>query len=65
MGYRDDYFKENRGNHGWYTCVHCGKNLEREVLILIIFFPKVMVAAMDWIIYNACVNTVIVLKKIV
>lgn len=29
MGYRDDYFKENRGNHGWYTCVHCGKNFRK------------------------------------
>lgn len=25
--YRDDYFKANSSNHGWYTCVVCGKKL--------------------------------------
>lgn len=29
MGYRDNYFEENRGNHGWYTCVSCGKKLRK------------------------------------
>lgn len=27
--YRDRYFKENPSNHGWYTCVRCGKKLRR------------------------------------
>lgn len=29
MGYRDDFFKDNKSNHGWYTCVKCGKKLRR------------------------------------
>ena len=29
MGYREDYFKENKSNHGWYTCVHCGRKLRK------------------------------------
>ena len=29
MGYRDNYFKENRGNYGWYTCVRCGRKLRK------------------------------------
>lgn len=27
MGYRDEYFKNNKSDHGWYTCVRCGKKL--------------------------------------
>ena len=29
MGYRDDYFKENKSNHGWYTCAKCGRKLRK------------------------------------
>lgn len=29
MGYRDDYFKENQSNHGWYTCVRCGRKFRK------------------------------------
>ena len=29
MGYRDDYFNNNASNHGWYTCVRCGKKLRK------------------------------------
>lgn len=29
MGYRDDFFTENPSNHGWYTCVKCGRKLRK------------------------------------
>lgn len=31
MGYRDDYFMDsaNKSNHGWYTCVRCGRKLRK------------------------------------
>lgn len=29
MGYRDNYFSNNSSNHGWYTCVRCGKKLRK------------------------------------
>ena len=29
MSYRDDYFDANSSDHGWYTCVSCGKKLRR------------------------------------
>lgn len=31
MGYRDKFFKDpaNRSNHGWYTCVRCGRNFRK------------------------------------
>lgn len=29
MGYRDEYFKNNKSDHGWYTCVRCGKKLRK------------------------------------
>lgn len=28
-GYRDTYFSNNESNHGWYTCVRCGKKLRK------------------------------------
>lgn len=28
-GYRDTYFANNESNHGWYTCVRCGKKLRK------------------------------------
>lgn len=27
--YRDKYFDNNASNHGWYTCVRCGKKLRK------------------------------------
>ena len=29
MGYRDDFFDNNKSNYGWYTCVRCGKKLRK------------------------------------
>lgn len=29
MGYRDNYFNENKSNYGWYTCIRCGKKLRK------------------------------------
>ncbi|MDU1255503.1 MAG: HNH endonuclease, partial [Peptostreptococcaceae bacterium] len=28
-GYREDWFNNNESNHGWYTCVRCGKKLRK------------------------------------
>lgn len=28
-GYRDEWFKNNDSNYGWYTCVRCGKKLRK------------------------------------
>ena len=28
-GYRDTYFSKNPSNHGWYTCVRCGRKLRK------------------------------------
>ena len=30
MGYREIYFDKNKSNHGWYTCVRCGKKLRKS-----------------------------------
>lgn len=27
--YRDTYFDKNDSNHGWYTCVQCGRKLRK------------------------------------
>lgn len=27
--YRNTYFDNNASNHGWYTCVRCGKKLRK------------------------------------
>ena len=27
--YRDTYFDNNTRNHGWYTCVHCGRKYRK------------------------------------
>ena len=29
MGYREDWFKENKSDHGWYTCAKCGKRIRK------------------------------------
>lgn len=32
MGYRKNYFDDemNKSNHGWYTCVRCGRKLRKS-----------------------------------
>lgn len=30
MGYREDWFKENKSDHGWYTCAKCGKKIRKS-----------------------------------
>lgn len=27
--YRENYFNNNSGNHGWYECTKCGKKLRK------------------------------------
>ena len=27
--YRQSWFDDNQSNHGWYTCVRCGKKLRK------------------------------------
>lgn len=29
MNYREEWFKHNESNHGWYTCAKCGKKLRK------------------------------------
>lgn len=29
MGYREEWFKHNPSDHGWYTCAKCGKKLHK------------------------------------
>ncbi|EGT3709109.1 TPA: HNH endonuclease [Clostridioides difficile] len=29
-GYRDKWFDSNDSNHGWYTCIRCGKKLRKN-----------------------------------
>ena len=29
MSYRNKWFDNNKSNHGWYTCVRCGKSFRR------------------------------------
>ena len=28
--YRELWFQNNESNHGWYTCVRCGKNFRKK-----------------------------------
>ena len=30
MGYRDNFFKNNKSNHGWYHCDDCGKGIRKH-----------------------------------
>lgn len=30
MSYRDDFFKNNKSNHGWYDCAYCGTKLRKN-----------------------------------
>ena len=29
MGYRENWFAENKSDHGWYTCAKCGKKIRK------------------------------------
>ena len=29
MDYRDDWFNNNKSDHGWYTCAKCGRKLRK------------------------------------
>ncbi|MBQ7454611.1 MAG: HNH endonuclease [Selenomonadaceae bacterium] len=29
MSYRDEWFKHNQSDHGWYTCARCGKKIRK------------------------------------
>ena len=29
MTYRDNWFKHNESDHGWYTCAKCGKKIRK------------------------------------
>ena len=29
MGYRNDWFNNNKSDHGWYTCVSCGRKFRK------------------------------------
>lgn len=29
MNYRENWFKNNESNHGWYTCAKCGKKIRK------------------------------------
>lgn len=29
MSYRENWFKHNESNHGWYTCAKCGKKIRK------------------------------------
>lgn len=29
MAYRDTYFKNNPSDHGWYTCISCGRKFRK------------------------------------
>lgn len=30
MSYREEWFKHNKSDHGWYTCARCGKKIRKE-----------------------------------
>ncbi len=40
MGYRDDFFKKNKSDHGWYTCSYCGSKLRRGEVDVDHVIPK-------------------------
>ena len=29
VGYREDWFRSNPSDHGWYTCARCGKKIRK------------------------------------
>lgn len=38
--YRDEWFKNNESNHGWYTCVRCGKKLRKGYVDIDHIIPR-------------------------
>lgn len=38
--YRDIYFSNHESNHGWYTCVRCGKKLRKGEVDIDHIIPK-------------------------
>lgn len=29
LGYREEWFANNKSDHGWYTCANCGKKIRK------------------------------------
>jgi len=40
MGYREEWFKNNKSNYGWYKCVRCGKNFHKGDIDIDHIVPK-------------------------
>lgn len=40
MGYREDWFAENKSDHGWYTCAKCGKKIRKADVDIDHIFPQ-------------------------
>ena len=40
MGYRDDFFKNNKGKNGKYECAYCGEKLSNNEVDVDHVFPK-------------------------
>lgn len=38
--YRDNFFKENPSNHGWYTCKGCGRKFRKGDVDIDHIIPK-------------------------
>lgn len=38
--YRDKWFENNNSNHGWYTCVRCGKSFRKKDIDIDHIIPK-------------------------
>ena len=30
VSYREEWFKHNKSDHGWYTCARCGKKIRKQ-----------------------------------
>ena len=64
MGYINDFFEKNKSNHGWYTCVRCGKKLRKSDVDIDHIIPQVEAAATVFLIYNVCAKLATVPNKI-
>lgn len=40
MGYRDDYFKDNKPHAGWHECAHCGGKFRKKDMDVDHIIPK-------------------------
>ena len=40
LGYRDERFKKEKSNYGWYTCAQCGKKGRKSDMDVDHIFPK-------------------------